>query len=436
MINNSVMTTEQLYHLYLKHPVITTDSRNCPAGSIFFALRGDNFNGNTYATSALEKGCAYAVVDEKEYAINDNIILVDDCLFALQDLAQHHRIAMGIPVIGITGTNGKTTTKELIASVLKQKFNILYTQGNLNNHIGVPLTLLSITKEHQLAVIEMGANHPGEIEILADIACPNVGLITNVGKAHLEGFGSFEGVIKTKSELYDFLRETDGHAFVNLDNKILMEKSEGIERIGYGMENGNGQVQGSITGCSPFLEMTWTNHGDTTQYELETHLIGTYNAENVLAAVCVGRYFDIDSKLICEGINNYIPQNNRSQLTKTAHNKLIIDAYNANPTSMQAALKNFSLMEVPNKALILGDMRELGNDSAAEHQRIVDLLTEYGFKKVFLIGEYFGKTNTFFPIFPTTDAFIQTIPTQGLNGYYILIKGSRGIKLEGVVASL
>jgi UDP-N-acetylmuramoyl-tripeptide--D-alanyl-D-alanine ligase len=434
--NYLAMTTEQLYQLYLKHPVITTDSRNCPAGSIFFALKGDNFNGNVYAAAAIEKGCAYAVVDEKEYAVNENIILVDDSLFSLQDLAQHHRIAMGIPVIGITGTNGKTTTKELIASVLKQKFNILYTQGNLNNHIGVPLTLLSITKEHQLAVIEMGANHPGEIEILADIACPNVGMITNVGKAHLEGFGSFEGVIKTKSELYDFLRETGGQAFVNLDNKILFEKSEGIERIGYGLENSNGQVKGAITGCSPFLEMTWQNYGDAAQYELKTHLIGTYNAENVLAAVCVGRYFDIDSKLICEGINNYIPQNNRSQLTETAHNKLIVDAYNANPTSMQAALKNFSLMEVPNKALILGDMRELGNDSATEHQHIVDLLNEYGFKKVFLIGECFGKTNTSLPTFTTTDAFIQSISTHELKDYYILIKGSRGIKLENIMEHL
>jgi len=430
------MTTELLYQIYLQHAVITTDSRNCPVGSIFFALKGDNFNGNQYATAAIEKGCAFAVVDEAEYAIDERFILVENCLKSLQDLAHHHRIELGLPVIGITGTNGKTTTKELIAAVLKQKFNILYTQGNLNNHIGVPLTLLNITKGHQLAVVEMGANHPGEIETLVNIACPNVGLITNVGKAHLEGFGSFEGVIKTKSELYDFLREIGGQAFVNLDNKILFEKSEGIERIGYGIENGNGQVQGSITGCSPFLEMTWQNHGDATIYKLKTHLIGTYNAENILAAMCVGRYFDIDSKLICEGINNYIPQNNRSQLTETLHNKLIIDAYNANPTSMQAALKNFALMEVANKALILGDMRELGDDSQAEHQRIVDLLAEYGFTKVFLIGESFGKSNTSFPTFPTTDDFIQTIATQGLKDYYILIKGSRGIKLETVVPSL
>lgn len=427
------MTTELLYQLYLQHPTVTTDSRNCPAGSIFFALKGDNFNGNKYALSALEKGCALAVVDEKEFAIDERFVLVEDVLKSLQKLAQHHRISLGLPVIGITGSNGKTTTKELMAAVLKQRFNVLYTQGNLNNHIGVPLTLLSLKKEHQIAVVEMGANHPGEIKDLVEIACPNVGLITNVGKAHLEGFGSFEGVVKTKSELYDFLRETGGQAFVNLDNKILFEKSEGIKRIGYGIENNNGQVEGRITGSSPFLEMEWKNYGDATIYELKTHLIGTYNAENVLAAVCIGRYFDIDSKLICEGINNYIPQNNRSQLIETANNKLIVDAYNANPTSMQVALKNFSQMEAPNKALILGDMLELGDESPAEHQRIVDLLTEYGFKKVFLIGEYFSKSNTPFPSFPTTDAFIQTITKQGLKDYYILIKGSRGIKLEGVV---
>lgn len=430
------MTTELLYAIYQQHPQVTTDSRNCPAGSLFFALKGDNFNGNAYALAALEKGCAYAVIDEKEYALDERFILVDDCLKALQDLAHFHRISLGLPVLGITGTNGKTTTKELIASVLKQKFNVLYTQGNLNNHIGVPLTLLSLTKEHQIAVIEMGANHPGEIKTLVEIAAPNVGMITNVGKAHLEGFGSFEGVIKTKSEMYDFLRETGGQAFVNLDNEILFKQSEGIERVGYGIQATNGQVSGTITGNSPFLSMTFSNFGNDEVFELKTSLIGTYNAENVLAAVCIGRYFDIDSKLICEGINNYIPSNNRSQLTETASNKLIVDAYNANPTSMQAALKNFSQMEVPDKALILGDMRELGADSPVEHQRIVDLLQEYGFDKVFLVGECFQNTNTSFATYATTDVLIAEIPSLNLKDYYILIKGSRGIKLETVVASL
>jgi UDP-N-acetylmuramoyl-tripeptide--D-alanyl-D-alanine ligase len=430
------MTTELLYAIFQQHPQVTTDSRNCPTGSMFFALKGDNFNGNAYALSALEKGCEFAVIDEKEYAIDERFILVDDCLKALQDLAHYHRISLGLPVIGITGTNGKTTTKELIASVLKQKFKVLYTQGNLNNHIGVPLTLLSLTKEHQIAVVEMGANHPGEIKTLVEIAAPNVGMITNVGKAHLEGFGSFEGVIKTKSEMYDFLRKTGGQAFVNLDNPILFEKSEGIERIGYGIQSTNGQVCGLNIKSSPFLQLTFKNFGDAQEFELKTNLIGSYNAENVLAAVCIGRYFDIDSKLICEGINGYVPSNNRSQLTETASNKLIIDAYNANPTSMQAALKNFAQMGVEHKALILGDMRELGEDSAAEHQRIVDQLREYGFEKVFLIGECFSKTQNSFGCYPTADALINDLPSLSLSNYYILIKGSRGIKLETVVPHL
>ena len=430
------MTTEQLYQLYLQHPKVTTDSRTCPPGSLFFALKGDSFNGNAYAAAAVKMGCAFAVVDEKKYALDSRFILVNDVLQTLQELAHHHRITLGLPVIGITGSNGKTTTKELIAAVLKQNFSIYYTQGNLNNHIGVPLTLLSLTKAHQLAVVEMGANHPGEIKTLTEIACPNVGLITNVGKAHLEGFGSFEGVIKTKSELYDYLRVTGGQAFVNLDNPILYEKSEGINRIGYAIEKENGQVQGEITANAPFLEVRWHNFGDATQYQLNTKLIGAYNAENILAAVCVGRYFDIDSSLICDAINNYTPQNNRSQLTETAQNKLVVDAYNANPTSMRAALKNFAEMDVPQKAVILGDMLELGNDSDAEHQGIVDLLVENGFDKVFLVGECFSKTNTNYLTFSDATALLKTISQQNLQDYYILIKGSRGIKLEILVNSL
>ncbi len=430
------MNTELLYQHYLQHPVVTTDSRNCPLGSIFFALKGDNFNGNKYALSALDKGCALAVVDEKDMAVDERFILVKDVLKSLQDLAHHHRISLGIPVIGITGTNGKTTTKELIAAVLKQQFNILFTQGNLNNHIGVPLTLLGLTKEHQIAVVEMGANHPGEIKELSEIAAPNVGLITNVGKAHLEGFGSFEGVIKTKSELYDFLRKTGGQAFVNLDNEILFEKSEGLERIGYALENENGQVQGAISNNAPFLEMTWKNHGYPEEYALKTQLIGSYNAENILAAICVGRYFDIESIKICEGLRQYTPQNNRSQFTETEKNKLIVDAYNANPTSMQAAINNFSEMDVPNKALILGDMLELGVDSESEHQRIVDLLMEQGFKNVYLVGACFSKTTSSYSTFSTTNDFIKTLSELSLSDYYFLIKGSRGIQLEKAIELL
>ncbi|MDR3706167.1 MAG: UDP-N-acetylmuramoyl-tripeptide--D-alanyl-D-alanine ligase [Paludibacteraceae bacterium] len=430
------MTTEQLYEIYLQHPQVTTDSRNCPQGSIFCALKGENFNGNAYAQASIDKGCAYAVVDEKEFATNEKIILVEDVLTTLQQLAHHHRILLGLLVIGITGTNGKTTTKELISSVLKQKFNTLYTQGNFNNHIGVPLTLLSLTKEHQLAVVEMGANHPGEIKTLVNIAAPNAGIITNVGKAHLEGFGSFEGVIKTKSEMYDFLRETGGHVFVNLDNAILMEKSAGIEHTGYGLNDKSGIVCGEITGNSPFLEMSWQTAGDNAVYQLKTHLIGTYNAENVLASVCIGRYFNIDPKSICDAINNYIPQNNRSQLTETATNKLVIDAYNANPTSMQAAIRNFAQMQMPGKTLILGDMRELGADSETEHQRIVDLLAENKFEQVFLVGECFGKTKTTYPKYPDTPAFVEYLKQYPISNATVLIKGSNGIKLVGVVEYL
>lgn len=430
------MNTELLYQIYLQHPVVSTDTRNCPKDSIFFALKGASFNGNTYAETAIANGCSYAVVDEEEYATNDRIFLVKDVLKALQDLAHHHRIALGIPVIGITGTNGKTTTKELIASVLSKQFNILYTEGNLNNHIGVPLTLLRLNSSHELAVIEMGANHPGEIKELVEIAAPNAGIITNVGKAHLEGFGSFEGVIKTKSEMYDFLRETGGQAFVNLDNAILYEKSEGLERIGYGMENLNGQVSGKITGNAPFLAMTWSNYGDNTLHQVNTQLIGAYNAENVLAAICIGRFFGVNDSLISAAINEYTPKNNRSQLTKTENNQLIVDAYNANPTSMQAAVQNFAQMQVNEKLLILGDMRELGEDSANEHQHIVDLLTESGLKKVFLVGECFSETKHDFQQYASVDELISCIVQHPPKGQTILIKGSRGIKLEKVIPYL
>ncbi len=437
------MTTEQLYHIYLQHPAVTTDSRNCPEGSLFFALKGESFDGNQYAQAALDKGCAYAIVDDTQVAGNDKIILVDNVLKALQDLAHHHRIALGLPVIGITGTNGKTTTKELISAVLAKKFKVLFTQGNLNNHIGVPLTLLSITPQHNIAVVEMGANHIGEIKALVDIAAPNAGIITNVGKAHLEGFGSFEGVIKAKSEMYDFVRETGGVAFVNLDNPILMEKSEGIDRIGYGIEHKNGLVNGIITGNSPFLEMSWhasaslsDQEGDNSIYPIKTNLIGAYNAENVLASICIGTYFGVEPQQICDAMSNYQPHNNRSQFTQTEKNKLIIDAYNANPTSMQAALANFAQMTADNKTVILGDMRELGEDSAKEHQHIVDLLTENNFSNIYLIGECFSATQTGFTHFAKTDDFIQYLQKNPISNKTILIKGSRGSRLETVVPYL
>jgi UDP-N-acetylmuramoyl-tripeptide--D-alanyl-D-alanine ligase len=428
---------ETLYDLYLQHPIITTDSRNCPKDSIFFALKGEKFDGNKYAQVALDNGCAFAIVDDKEIATTDmRMFLVDDVLSALQQLAHHHRIALGIPVLGITGTNGKTTTKELIAAVLSKKYNVLYTQGNLNNHIGVPLTLLNLTKEHQLAVIEMGANHPGEIKTLVEIAVPNVGIITNVGKAHLEGFGSFEGVIRTKSELYDFLRETGGQAFVNLDNEILVEKSEGIPVIGYGMKNKTGEVWGEVTKNAPFIELNWQRRGETTIHQIASNLIGIYNAENMLAAICIGLFFGVNENAISQAISEYKPQNNRSQLTETAHNKLIIDAYNANPTSMKAALENFADISLPNKMVVLGNMGELGADSAEEHQHIVDLLSTQDLEKVFLIGDGFVSTKNNFTVFGKTDDFIEYLKNNPIENATILIKGSRTNRLETVIPYL
>lgn len=431
----------QLYKLFLEHPVICTDSRVCPAGSIFFALKGENFNANAFALSALEKGCAYAVVDEAEYAIDERFILVDNVLESLQRLATFHRRQLGTPIVGITGTNGKTTTKELIAAVLKEKYNILYTQGNLNNHIGVPLTLLQLKPEHQIAIIEMGANHPGEIQQLCDIARPNYGIITNVGKAHLEGFGSFEGVKKTKAELYDHILRNGNLIFVNKDNKHLVEmatktgfaiEAENVCGFGFNQEY---QIYGEITGCSPFLEMECTaKHKGA--FEVKTKLIGAYNAENVMAAVAIGNYFKLQNHEIKRGLESYTPQNNRSQLTVTESNKLVVDAYNANPTSMNAAILNFAQMGVDKKTLILGDMLELGDQSAVEHQNIADLLQQKGFANVFLVGQQFRNTNQPFQTFGNVDELIAHLAEHPIKENYILIKGSRGIKLEKVLSIL
>ena len=434
----------ELYPIFQQHPVICTDSRVCPEGSLFFALRGDNFNANAFALSALEKGCAYAVVDEAKFAIDERFILVDNVLESLQQLATFHRKQIGTTIIGITGTNGKTTTKELIAAVLNEKYNTLYTQGNLNNHIGVPLTLLQLKPEHQLAVIEMGANHPGEIKILANIACPDYGIITNVGKAHLEGFGSFEGVMGTKAELYEYILEHGGKIFLNKYNENLVAMAT---KTGFNIDNSNVckfsvdpddsfcNIYGKIIDCSPFLKMECTIK-QTNSFDVNTNLIGAYNAENVLAAVTIGDYFDIGTESIKHGLENYIPQNNRSQLTVTSKNKLVVDAYNANPTSMRAAILNFAQMEVEHKTLILGDMLELGEQSDAEHQIITDLLQQNKFESVLLVGPQFKKTHNSYRCFDDTDELINHIEQQPISGHYILIKGSRGIKLEKVLQKL
>ena len=415
-----------LYNIFLNSTGITTDSRDCPKGSIFFALKGETFDGNKYAGAALEKGCSYAVVDEAEYATDDRFILVPDVLTALQQLANEHRRALGTRIIGVTGTNGKTTTKELIAAVLSKKYNVLYTQGNFNNHIGVPKTLLRLTKEHEIAVVEMGANHPGEIKTLVNIVEPDYGIITNVGKAHLEGFGSFEGVIKTKGELYDFLRQKGGSkVFIDADNEHLAGIAHGLEQIKYGVKSDAGTlaVKGEVIACDPFLRFRW-NGG-----EVNTHLIGAYNIYNMLAAATIGMHFGVTPAQINEALTEYVPSNNRSQLTVTENNKLVVDTYNANPTSMMAALENFTLMAMPSKMAILGSMGELGAVSHDEHQRIVNYLTQHGYADVWLVGKEFGKIECNYRKFADVEAVKQELLSHPLKDQCILIKGSNTMRL-------
>ena len=416
-----------LYEIYQQYPIITTDSRDCPKNSIFFALKGESFDGNRYALSAIKKGCSFAVVDDTslintiDETTKERLIFVPNVLNALQDLARKHRQTLGTTIIGVTGTNGKTTTKELIAAVLQERYNILYTQGNVNNHIGVPKTLLGLRQEHELAVVEMGANHPGEIRTLVNIAEPNYGIITNVGKAHLEGFGSLEGVIRTKGELYDYLRDHRGKAFINEKNPYLMGISEGLTLIKYGNA-------GRIISCDPFLCYEW--NGIT----IQTQLIGAYNLDNCLVATAVGQQFGITDEQICHAITHYTPTNNRSQFKKTQHNALIIDAYNANPTSMMAALENFSAMNAANKMLILGDMKELGSSSEEEHAKIVKYIITCGVKNVWLVGNEFCKTATDdMRTFQDVDEVITELKNTPLYGHTILIKGSNSTHLMNVV---
>lgn len=429
------MDITALYKIFLACTSVTTDSRNCPEGSLFIALKGDSFNGNAFAAKALESGSAYAVVDEAEHAPagDSHYILVDNCLHTLQQLANYHRHQLGTRLIGITGTNGKTTTKELMAAVLLQKYNVLYTQGNLNNHIGVPLTLLRLKPEHELGIIEMGASHPGDIKELVDIAEPNYGIITNVGKAHLEGFGSFEGVIKTKGELYDYLRERGNSiVFIHHDNAYLKEIAGGLNLISYGSGD-ELYVNGHVTGNSPYLTFEWKAGKDGDRHEVQTQLIGEYNFPNALAAVTIGRFFDVEPEKTDLALAEYTPQNNRSQLKQTADNTLIIDAYNANPTSMQASISNFHNMKVENKMLILGDMRELGKEGPEEHQKIANFLTECGFEDVMLVGDQFAAAKHHFPTYPDAQAVIEVLQKNKPQEKTILIKGSNGIKLNTVI---
>jgi UDP-N-acetylmuramoyl-tripeptide--D-alanyl-D-alanine ligase len=427
------MKTEQLYEIYLQHPIVTTDSRDCPPNSIFFALKGATFNGNLYAASALEKGCAYAVV-EKEFAPEDDerYIAVENPEKALQDLAAYHRQQLSIPVLQITGTNGKTTTKELIACVLQEAHNVLYTEGNLNNHLGVPRTLLRITKEHDIAVIETGANHPGEIAFLCNMVKADYGLITNVGRAHLEGFGSFSGVKKTKGELYDDLQQRKATIFLNAFDEDLLKMAE--ERGFHLFERAIPYVEGRIEDCNPFVKMQWRKDVDTPWQAIQTHLIGAYNISNLRAAITIGLHFGITPEQIRHAIENYVPSNSRSEFRNTGKNSLIVDAYNANPSSMIAALTNFQFIDSKHKMVILGDMRELGADSEIEHRKIMDILAGMPLEEVWLVGENFASLG--YPnkrispkYFKDVEAVIEELQSKPLTDRTILIKGSNGTKL-------
>ncbi len=459
---------QSLYELFKGCSGVCTDSRKVEPNSLFFALKGENFDGNNYACGALESGASYAVIDSEElYQANgqmqERLILVDDVLTTLQQLARYNRLQYRLPVIALTGTNGKTTTKELITATLSTKYKVVSTIGNLNNHIGVPLTLLRINEETEVAVVEMGASAPGEINLLSSIVCPSFGLVTNVGKAHLLGFGSFEGVKATKGELYDNLLEHKKIAFVNVDNPNLMEmlgSRSDLRIVPYGVKNNCARIMDN-SGESPFLKMVIPNpcleavceSGESGEIEVKTNLIGNYNADNVLAALCVATYFDVATADAVKAIENYIPSNNRSQMAETGRNRLIIDAYNANPTSMRASLENFSSMRSDNKSVVLGDMLELGADSRREHIEILKLVSGMGFTGIYLVGKEFesafdeyrggageggsgqlGLMNVL--CFADSQELARHFGENPVAGAAILIKGSRGTRLERIIEKL
>jgi UDP-N-acetylmuramoyl-tripeptide--D-alanyl-D-alanine ligase len=433
------MTIEDLYSVYKKNPVVCTDSRTIVKDCIFFALKGENFNGNRFAEAAIQQGASYTIVDEDQFAVNERCIRVENVLETLQQLANFHRRQLKIPFIAVTGSNGKTTTKELLRNVLSKKYTVHATRGNLNNHIGVPLTILSIKENVEIAVIEMGANHIGEIKMLCRIAEPDYGIITNVGKAHLEGFGGFEGVKKGKGELYDFLSAKGGTVFLNLDNQHLADlndKRKIRKRVTYGKEN-SPDCKGELLSASPFLKIKWNYAGKNSQ--VNTQMIGDYNFENVLAAICIGNYFNVEEHLINKAIEEYIPDNSRSQIIYKGTNTIVLDAYNANPTSVTVALKNFSSMNGQNKIVILGEMAELGNESEQEHKTIQHLISTLQFQKVFLVGKYFLKQTedkNHFTILDSTDKLVSLLKNMNIQNSTVFIKGSRSMKMEKVLEIL
>jgi UDP-N-acetylmuramoyl-tripeptide--D-alanyl-D-alanine ligase len=423
---------ETIYQHYIKAYKISTDSRKIEKDAVFFALKGENFDANDFALQVAEQGVASLVVaNRKDLPKHERILIVDDSLKTLQNLAAFHRQQSKAIVLSITGTNGKTTTKELVSAVLTKKYNIIHTMGNLNNHIGVPLTLLSIQPDTEIAVVEMGANHPGEIDFHCHIADPDYGLITNIGKAHLEGFGSFEGVIKTKTELYRHIKAHGKAVFVNQGNPLLWEQSEGQNRITYGRHCA-ADAPVAPGACNPYLSVVWRKH------LIQTHLVGSYNFENVAAAIGVGQYFGVDENAIIEALEAYTPTNSRSQVIETQKNRIIMDAYNANPTSMRAALINFSSICGENSLLILGDMRELGTASDVEHRNILGLMKELSFKEAILVGQNFCtyNENGDWKTFEKVADLCLYLESHPISGKTILVKGSNSIQLGKVLPLL
>lgn len=427
------MKIQALHNLFLTCSSLTTDTRKIEFNSIFFALKGDRFDANTFAKEALAKGASYVVIDNNDYFIDERTILVNDTLKTLQELAQFHRNYLNLPIIALTGSNGKTTTKELINAVLSEKYNVKSTIGNLNNHIGVPLTLLSFDKTTEIGIVEMGANHQKEIEFLCEIAQPDYGYITNFGKAHLEGFGGFEGVIKGKSEMYHFLKENIKKVFINLDDRIQVEKSNAISSYTFSTKTKTADVFINNIQANPFVSVAYNKH------IIQSQLVGIYNANNINAAITIGHYFKVSDELIKKAIENYNPTNNRSQLSKKGTNQLILDAYNANPSSMAVALENFIQIEEPNKIAFLGDMFELGEESYQEHKSIVDSLKNESEIDFYFVGVEFYKSKIQqdnFKFFATFEDLRKELSETNFDNKYILIKGSRGMALERIVELL
>jgi len=439
-LNLNTMLIDQLYQIYKEFPKVCTDTRQISKDCLFFALKGDNFNGNSFADQALEAGAKYVVLDDPEFYKEDPAyILVEDVLSSLQDLARFHRKHLKMPFIGITGTNGKTTSKELLNSVLSQKYHTYATKGNLNNHIGVPLTILSLTEDIEIAIVEMGANHVHEIEFLCGISNPTHGFITNVGKAHLEGFGSFEGVMQAKGELYDYLNANQGQIYIQGDNEYLLQMAANRnlkDVIYYGFTEKN-QIQGGLVVADPFLTIFWKNKDDAERQEVKTNLTGAYNIENMLAAVALGKTFGLSTEEINAGLGNYVPQNNRSQISKTDKNTIIADYYNANASSMAAALGNLDVIQADRKVAILGDMFEMGDQSEVEHRKVIEKAKSLNLDRLIFVGKaFYAQRDDQASYFESTDALKEDLVENPLDDYLILLKASRGMAFEKLMEVL